>query len=135
MKHYIDLTKKKNDKPDNWLMAKKPWAGYNCASCETYLGDLNETQNNVTWGQYPYRELNEKAYRAGNGFSRMLQMVNVEKGKEDDTDRKELKMARNTVMTTAPSKEIIKLPTVQNDEHNRSADQFEIREDKMKPKM
>ena len=70
-------TCKKMDGSDNWLLAKKPLNNYQCASCEAMLkGDLDKKGEFVAWNKYPNRE--DKTYRMGHGFSRMLQMVNEE---------------------------------------------------------
>ena len=89
-------TYKKEDTGDNWLLAKKPINNYQCASCEAMLKDLEKKDNYIAWNKYPNRE--EKTYRMGHGFSRMLQMVNEEiiknieskenKGYVSDEDRK-----------------------------------------------
>ena len=89
-------TFKKEDTADNWLLAKKPLNNFQCASCEAMLKDLDKKDNFVAWNKYPNRE--EKTYRMGHGFSRMLQMVNEEiiknienkenKGYVSDEDRK-----------------------------------------------
>lgn len=77
---YINEFFIKKDKNDNWLIAKKPVGGFTCASCETYIGDLKEKGNNyIAWNKYPQREKSiEKNYRVGNGFSRMLNMLNID---------------------------------------------------------
>ncbi len=61
---------------DNWLIAKKPINNYVCASCESYLGDLKNKSVYLPWNKVPSRE--EKKYRMGHGFSRMLQLVNMD---------------------------------------------------------
>ena len=77
IRHIIDFYIKKTDKVESWLIAKKPLGGYSCASCESYLGDLkNNTKEFTPWSKYPNRE--DKNYRYGNGFSRMLNMLNVD---------------------------------------------------------
>jgi len=77
IRHIIDFYIKKSDKVDSWLIAKKPLGGYSCASCESYLGELkNNTKEFTPWSKYPNRE--DKNYRYGNGFSRMLNMLNVD---------------------------------------------------------
>lgn len=69
MKHIIDSNLKKNEKGDNWLIAKKPVGGYACASCESYIGKLQDSTNqHVSWNKYPQRDQNEKAYRVLNIF-------------------------------------------------------------------
>ena len=62
---------------DNWLLAKKPLNSYLCASCEAYIGDLNNKNIYLPWNKIPPPH-NNKKYRMGNGFSRMLQLVNMD---------------------------------------------------------
>ena len=61
---------------ETWLLAKKPLNGYLCASCESYIKDLNTKNEYVPWNRYPQRD--DKTYRMGHGFSRMLQLVNAD---------------------------------------------------------
>ena len=71
---------KKDENSENWLLAKKPIGGFSCASCESYLGDLKENNEKVLWNQLPEREiLSTNTNRIGNGFSRILNLVNVSK--------------------------------------------------------
>ena len=77
IRHIIDVYIKKLDKADSWLIAKKPLGGYSCASCEAYLGELKKSQEYMPWNKYPNRE-REKNFRLGNGFSKMLNMLNVD---------------------------------------------------------
>ena len=80
IKHYIDSGNKKLERSESWLLAKKPLGGHLCASCEAYIGDLKESTQYVPWNKYPSREPNDKLYRIGTGFSKMLQMVSIEGG-------------------------------------------------------
>jgi len=60
---------KSKEKGDNWLLAKKPVNGYSCASCETYIGDLHDTTQQVHWNKYPNRDIGNdpnKNYRVIN---------------------------------------------------------------------
>jgi hypothetical protein len=59
IKHIMDVYIKKMEKGDNWLLAKKPMNGYTCASCEQYLGDLNDNSQYVPWNKIA----NDKIYR------------------------------------------------------------------------
>ena len=77
IKYLTEVFIKKNDRNDNWLIAKKPVGGHACASCEAYLGDLKEKGDFIAWNKYPQRE-RDKNYRVGNGFSRMLNMLNMD---------------------------------------------------------
>ena len=63
---------------DSWLIAKKPIGGHLCASCETYIGELSNHTSYVPWNKIPNKEAGDKLYRIGTGFSKMLQMVNVD---------------------------------------------------------
>ena len=77
IKYLTEAFIKKTDRNDNWLIAKKPIGGHACASCEAYIGDLKEKGDFVAWNKYPQRE-KDKNYRVGNGFSRMLNMLNMD---------------------------------------------------------
>ena len=79
---YIDLQLRQiiengnfnNKDGENWLIAKKPINSYVCASCETYLGELKNKNIFLPWNKIPLRD--EKKYRMGHGFSKMLQLLN-----------------------------------------------------------
>ena len=77
IRHIIDVYIKRLDKSDSWLIAKKPIGAFSCASCESYLGELKNKDIYLPWNKYPQREKDQN-YRVGNGFSRMLSMLNVE---------------------------------------------------------
>ena len=92
IKQIIQFYIKKNDKDNNWLIAKKPLNGNLCASCEAYIGELKDSTNYIPWNKYPNRDV-EKLYRLGNGFSKMLQMIQI-----DENDKK-------NVATSMPNNE------------------------------
>ena len=83
IKHITQVYIKKLDKSENWLIAKKPINSNICASCESYIGDLKDNSPYVPWNKYPLRDQGDKIYRLGNGFSKMLQMIQV-----DENDKK-----------------------------------------------
>ena len=76
------LAIKEEEEKENWLIAKKPMNGYSCASCESFLGTLKNDKNKfIHWNKMPSRERDltgEKFYRIGNGYSRLLQMINFD---------------------------------------------------------
>ena len=83
LKKILFLLQKKTDKSSegegNWLLAKKPITGYSCAACESYIGDLNNNiRKYVPWNRLPYKDTGESLYRMGNGYSKMLQMINFD---------------------------------------------------------
>ena len=68
---------RRSEGADNWLLAKKPLNNF-CASCESIIrGELDKRSEYIPWNRYPNRE--DKSYRLGHGFSRMLQMLTDEK--------------------------------------------------------
>ena len=77
---YISLKSKTDSHlPENWLLATKPITGFSCAACESYIGDLkSEKEKFIAWNKLPTKEGGEKLYRMGNGFSKMLSMLNVD---------------------------------------------------------
>ena len=81
IKNIINVYIKKMEKGDNWLLAKKP-LGNLCASCESYIGELKDNSNYVPWNKYPMRDPNDKLYRMGNGFSKMLQMIQIDENEK-----------------------------------------------------
>ena len=77
----LDMLAKKDtmNDADNWLLAKKPISGYSCAACESYIGDLRDDAHKfIPWNKMPLRDPGDKLYRMGNGFSKMLQMLNFD---------------------------------------------------------
>jgi len=87
IKSLYELFSKKDEKSDNWLLAKKPLGCYACASCENYLGDLKENDEKVFWNQFPEYTPNIKdinVNKIGNGFSRILNLVNVNSEKNEN---------------------------------------------------
>ena len=80
---------------DNWLLAKKPINNYICASCESYIGDLKSKNDYLSWNKLSPK--GGKKYRMGQGFSRMLQMVNMDllKNAEKINDDLSIKFEEN----------------------------------------
>ena len=58
------------------VISKKPLNNYLCASCESYIGELKTKNVYLPWNKIPSHDI--KKYRMGNGFSRMLQLVNMD---------------------------------------------------------
>ena len=113
-----DALLKKNEAGDNWLLAKKPINNYVCASCEANIkGELDKRTDFVPWNRYPQRD--DKAYRIGHGFSRMLQMVNEDMiknagekgGYSSDEDNRKSNLKNNNNIN-GPTNISVKLPKV-----------------------
>ena len=90
IKNIIQIYIKKIEKGDNWLLSKKPITSKLCASCESYIGDLNDTNEDnkiyVPWNKYPVKDINDKLYRLGQGYSNMLQILKTGES-ENKTER------------------------------------------------
>ena len=84
IKHLIAEYIKKQDKGETWMIASKPVGGFKCASCESYIGELNNKWEYLPWNKYPTRDYVDKSYRMGNGFSRMLQKLNLDVRRSDE---------------------------------------------------
>ena len=62
---------------DDALLSKKHLCGISCASCEKDLVNIyGKKVDFVPWGRLPFRDPNERIARVGQGFSKMLSMVN-----------------------------------------------------------
>ena len=81
IKYITQLFIKKGEKGENWLLAKKP-INTVCASCESYIGELKDTGTYIPWNKYPNKDPNDKLYRLGNGFSKMLQMIQIDENEK-----------------------------------------------------
>ena len=122
IKQIIQYYIKKNDKDNNWLIAKKPLNGNLCASCESYIGDLKDSTNYIPWNKYPNRDV-EKLYRLGNGFSKMLQMIQI-----DENDKK-------NVATSMPSYEGAEGTNFNKDDFGKIVENTKKNLPKIKPNM
>ena len=81
IKSIQESLQKKMDGSDSWLLAKKPLNNYVCASCESIIkGELDKKSEFVPWNKYPNRE--DKSYRYGQGYSRMIQLLYDERNKD-----------------------------------------------------
>ena len=87
IKNILQIYIKKEKRSENWILAKKPITNL-CASCEAYIGELKDNNSYQPWNKYPLKDPNDKVYRLGNGFSKMLQMVQL-----DENDKKNIGMA------------------------------------------
>ena len=85
IKYITNIIMRKYDKNESWLIAKKPLGGNICASCEAYIGELKGKEDYLVWNKYPNRE-KEKNYRIGNGFSHMLNMLNLDMKNQDNNN-------------------------------------------------
>ena len=137
IKHFVEIySKKVSDKSDNWLIAKKPIGNYTCASCENFIGDLQDKNQFVPWNKVPQRDPSDRLYRIGNGFSRMLQLINLESNQNNsiegdltrDLTKLNIKSNRNTNGNDTVSVEI-NTENFKTDPNNLTID------DGFKPKM
>ena len=79
IKNISQIVLKRENKADNWLIAKMPLNSNLCASCEAYIGDLKDNNAFPPWNKYPAYNSNDKNYKLGSGFSKMLQFEDDKK--------------------------------------------------------
>ena len=117
LKAILETTNKKVDGGDNWLLARKPLNNYLCASCENVIrGELDKKTDYIPWNKYPSRD--EKTYRMGHGFSRMLQMVNDDIMRSTNTDNINSNLFINTNMNNLNNNNFI----INNNKDNQKED-------------
>jgi len=62
---------------EDGMFSKKHLCGYSCASCEKDLTNLHGKKVEfMPWGKLPFRDPAERIARVGQGFSKMLSMIN-----------------------------------------------------------
>ncbi len=73
------------------MFNKKHLCGYSCASCEKDLVNLyGKKVEFMPWSKLPFRDPTERIARVGQGFSKMLSMINpdslvrVDRGMSED---------------------------------------------------
>ena len=127
IKQNIEETKK-NEQSSSWLLAKKPLS-YLCASCEAYLGELKELENEkkfIPWNKYPAKNPLDKLYNTGSGFSKVLQKIGSEKKvrKNRSTIERDLKTRNDNSNEEINLKKIINKNVKQNEtnQNNKSYD-------------
>lgn len=62
---------------DDAMFSTKPLGGMSCASCEKGLVDMHGKRVEfMPWNKLPFRDPAERIARVGQGFSKMLSMIN-----------------------------------------------------------
>ena len=66
-----------NDQEEDAMFMKKPLKGLSCASCEKGLENMyGKRVEFMAWNKLPFRDPQERIARVGQGFSKMLSMLN-----------------------------------------------------------
>ena len=112
LKQIIETGSLNNKDSEKWLLAKKPINNYVCASCETYLGELKNKNVFLPWNKIPSRE--DKKYRMGQGFSKMLQLMNLDILKNADMVNTDLTLKYNDKIDEKKIDEYKKLPKIKS---------------------
>ena len=61
---------------DDTMFNKKHLCGYSCACCEKGLVDIHGKRVDfMPWGKMPFRDPNERIAKVGQGFSKMLSLI------------------------------------------------------------
>ena len=71
------FTSPRKDEEETALLAKKPLGGWSCASCEKDLVNISgRVPGYQAWSKLPFRVPGERIAKVGQGFSKMLALVN-----------------------------------------------------------
>ena len=79
LKNLYDLFMSKGgyNNEEEAMFSKKPLGGFSCASCEKDLINLHGKKVEfMPWSKLPFRDPAERISRVGQGFSKMLSMIN-----------------------------------------------------------
>jgi len=79
LKNLYDLFMSKggNEHDEDAMFSKKPLGGLSCASCEKDLINMyGKRVEFMPWSKLPFRDPAERIARVGQGFSKMLSMIN-----------------------------------------------------------
>ena len=79
LKNMYDLFMSKGgqENEDDAMFTKKPLGGTSCASCAKDVIDMyGKKVDYLPWGKLPFRDPSERIARVGQGFSKMLSMIN-----------------------------------------------------------
>lgn len=68
----------KTEGTSGWLLSKKPIGGHLCASCESYIGDLQDNERYIPWNKIPKKGENDKLSKANPILSKMLQKLSTD---------------------------------------------------------
>lgn len=61
------------------MFTKKPLGGMSCASCEKNIINLyGNKADYLPWSRFPFRDPSERIAKVGQGFSKMLSMMNTD---------------------------------------------------------
>ena len=71
------MNKGEGGNEEDAMFSKKPLGGLSCASCEKYLVNMmGKKVEYMPWQKLPFRDPAERIARVGQGFSKMLSMIN-----------------------------------------------------------
>lgn len=66
-----------NENEDDAMFTKKPLGGMSCASCEKNIINMyGHKADYLPWSRFPFRDPSERIAKVGQGFSKMLSMIN-----------------------------------------------------------
>jgi hypothetical protein len=105
MKNLFEMVRSKGSlgsTGDDAMFSRKPLLGYACASCEKDLVNLQGKKvEYMPWHKMPFRDPSERIARVGQGFSKMLSVINPETMRSYDGERKPL--TADSLVRTAPN--------------------------------
>ena len=114
---------KKEEKKENWLLTKKPFGGHLCASCESFIGDLNPntTAKYIPWNKYPQRDPQEKVFKIEGGVSTILNMFSTKISRLNNNNSKNNINSTSMEKSTNTNKTIIDDNNENRNHHSRNS--------------
>ncbi len=80
LKNLYDLfvsNRQHGENEEDAMFTKKPLGGMSCASCEKNVLNLyGHKADYLPWSRFPFRDPSERIAKVGQGFSKMLSMIN-----------------------------------------------------------
>ena len=80
IKNFVEksaMNSPRREEEDTAMLAKKPMGGWSCASCEKDLVNISgRAPGYQAWSRLPFRAPGDRIAKVGQGFSKMLALVN-----------------------------------------------------------
>jgi hypothetical protein len=91
-----------SDNEDDAMFTRKPLGGTSCASCEKDVINMyGKKADYLPWNRLPFRDPSERIARIGQGFSKMLSMINPDTISRFESTRQSAPLAQHMGSVTA----------------------------------
>lgn len=74
---FMSSRQQHTENEEDAMFTKKPLGGMSCASCEKNIINMyGHKADYLPWSRFPFRDPSERIAKVGQGFSKMLSMIN-----------------------------------------------------------